>query len=151
MINNPVKRIDAGIRGGGAAPVLRGPGRGAALDRNRGEDGPASIIVSGITREIRVKIASEQEELEGAFRLLATNYRACGYEQQNTGLFRFTPYHVLPGTVTLVAKHESRVVATLSVVPDTELCGLPMESVYREEIERLAPAGKSSGRGDQSG
>ena len=89
-----------------------------------------------------MKIASEREELEGAFRLLATNYRACGYESQSTGLFRFTPYHVLPSTVTLVAKHEDRVVATLSVVPDTELCGLPMESVYRAEIDGLRQEGR---------
>jgi hypothetical protein len=89
-----------------------------------------------------VKIASEREELEDAFRLLAMNYRACGYENQSTGLLRFTPYHVLPSTVVLVAKHEDCVVATLSVVPDTELCGLPMESVYRAEIDGLRQEGR---------
>ena len=33
-------------------------------------------------------------------------------------------------------------VATLSVVPDTELCGLPMESVYGAEIEGLRQQGR---------
>jgi hypothetical protein len=89
-----------------------------------------------------VKIASSREEFEDAFRLLATNYRACGYEQENTGFFRFTPFHVLPTTVILVAKHKDRVVATLSVVPDTELCGLPMEKVYGAEIEGLRQQGR---------
>ena len=135
-----VKRADAGTRAGGTAHLFRGPDAGA--DRARRRRGPASIEVPGITRKIRVKIASEREELEDAFRLLATNYRACGYEGQSTGLLRFTPFHVLPSTVTLVAKHEDRVVATLSVVPDTELCGLPMESVYGAEIDGLRREGR---------
>jgi hypothetical protein len=89
-----------------------------------------------------VKIASEFDEFKGAFRLLATNYQACGYESRNTGLYRFTPYHVLPTTVTVVAKHETHVVATLSAVLDTELCGLPMESVYGAEIAGLRRQGR---------
>ena len=140
-----VKRVDAGTRAGGTAHLFRGPDAGVNRARKRrtpGTRGPASIEVPGIARKIRVKIASCREELEDAFRLLATNYRACGYEGQSTGLLRFTPFHVLPSTVTLVAKHEDRVVATLSVVPDTELCGLPMESVYRAEIDGLRRQGR---------
>lgn len=102
-----------------------------------------SVLVSGITREIRVKIATEHDELEDAFRLLATNYRACGYEPESPGIYRFTPFHVLPGTVTLVAKHREQVVATLSVVPDTKLCGLPLEPVYTEEINGLRDQGRN--------
>jgi hypothetical protein len=143
---NPVRRVDVGTRSAGAVQLFRGLDERTDRARKHGEwrgrRGPAAIGVSGVSREIRVKIASEREELAGAFRLLARNYRACGYEQESTGLFRFTPYHVLPGTVTLVAKHESRVVATLSVVPDTELCGLPMESIYGEEIDALRREGR---------
>ena len=146
MITKSIKRIDAGTRAGGTAHVFRGLDTGVKRARKRrnapGSRGPASIEVPGITRKIRVKIASCREEFEDAFRLLATNYRACGYEKESTGFFRFTPYHVLPTTVILVAKHEDRVVATLSVVPDTELCGLPMESVYRAEIEALRQQGR---------
>jgi hypothetical protein len=146
MTINTVKRVDAGSRAGGTAHVFRERDTGVDRARKRrdapGRRGPASIEVPGITREIRVKIASEREELEDAFRLLATNYRACGYENQSTGLFRFTAYNVLPSTVTLVAKHEDRVVATLSVVADTGLCGLPMESIYRAEIDGLRREGR---------
>src|SRR4051794_33013541 len=134
MTINSVKRIDAGSQAGGTAHCFRRLDTGFARARMRreapGRRGPVSIEGPGITRKIRVKIASSREEFEDAFRLLATNYRACGYEQQNTGFFRFTPFQVLPTTVILVAKHKDRVVATLSVVPDTELCGLPMEKVY---------------------
>jgi N-acyl amino acid synthase FeeM len=146
MTTYSVKRIDAGARAGGTAHLFRGLDTRVNRARKRrgapGTRGPASIEVPGITRKIRVKIASSREEFAEAFRLLATNYRACGYEQQSTGYFRFTPYHVLPNTVILVAKHEDRVVATLSVVPDTELCGLPMEAVYRAEIESLRQQGR---------
>jgi hypothetical protein len=104
--------------------------------------GPASIEVPGIGRKVHVKIASKFDEFKGAFGLLATNYQACGYESQGAGLYRFTPYHVLPTTVTVVAVHENQVVATLSVVLDTELCGLPMESVYGAEIDGLRRDGR---------
>jgi N-acyl amino acid synthase FeeM len=146
MTTNTVTRIDAGARAGGTAQLLRGLDTGMVRARTRpdapGKGGPASIEVPGITRKIRVKIASSRGELEDAFRLLATNYRACGYERPSTGCFRFTRFHVLPTTVILVAKHEDRVVATLSVVPDTKLCGLPMEPVYRAEIAALRQQGR---------
>src|SRR4051812_116170 len=94
-------RVERGIRAPGPAPHF-------FRDRFDAPGGrvPASIEVPGLDRSIRVKIASELEELEGAFQLLAENYQARGYEKPSTKLFRFTPYHVLPGTVTLVAKHE---------------------------------------------
>src|SRR4029077_3166403 len=102
MTTYSVKRIDAGARAGGTAHLFRGLDTRVNRARKRrgapGTRGPASIEVPGITRKIRVKIASSREEFAEAFRLLATNYRACGYEQQSTGYFRFTPYHVLPNT-----------------------------------------------------
>src|SRR4051794_25143846 len=70
------------------------------------EDG-RGIMVPGVGREIRVKIASGHDELDQAFRLLATNYRARGFESPSPKPFRFTPYHALPGTTTFVAKHET--------------------------------------------
>src|SRR5689334_1568882 len=79
---------------------------------------PRWVVIAGVGRQIRVKIASEREELEQAFRLLADRYKARGYESSDAGEFRFTPYHALRGTVTLVAKDGDRVVATLSLVPD---------------------------------
>ena len=50
---------------------------------------------------------------------------------------RFTPYHALPDTQTLVAKHAGHVVATFSIVLDNTLLGLPMESIYGDEIAAL--------------
>jgi hypothetical protein len=113
----------AGVRRGGA---------GTARDWFR---------VAGLTRDIRVKIATERHEFEQAYELLATNYRACGYEGASDKPFRFTPFHALPGTVTLVALHQKRVLATLTLVPDSDTLGLPMETIYGPEVAQLREAG----------
>jgi hypothetical protein len=101
---------------------------------------PQSIRVPGIGREIRVKIASERSEWREAFQLVSANYQARGYEEPFASKVRFTPYHALPDVVTLVAKHEGRVVATFSLVPDNTLLGLPLESIYGDEMKGLRRA-----------
>jgi hypothetical protein len=104
-------------------------------------DGPAPFAVPGIARSIEVKIASDRQEWEEAFQLVAANYRARGYELASAKPLRFTPYHALPDTQTLVAKHAGHVVATFSVVLDNTLLGLPMERIYGEEIAGLRNKG----------
>lgn len=104
-----------------------------------------SIAVAGLSRPIRVKIASERDEFEQAFRLVADRYKARGYETPGAGPYRYTPYHALPGTVTFVAKDGDRVVATLSLVPDNDTLGLPMESIYGEEVASLRWEGRTLG------
>jgi hypothetical protein len=103
---------------------------------------PEAVRVPGIKRTIEVKIASEQQEWEQAYQLLAANYQARGYEAPSSKLVRFTPYHALPDTATFVAKHEGHVVATLSVVVDNTLLGLPSESIYAAEIAALRRQGR---------
>jgi hypothetical protein len=103
---------------------------------------PHPITVRCPRRAFEVKVATERGEFEQAFQLLAARYQARGYEDPSPKLFRFTPFHVLPDTVTFVAKHGDRVVATLSLVPDTSLLGLPMECIYGEEIARLRREGR---------
>jgi hypothetical protein len=98
---------------------------------------PLSIRVPGVARDIRVKIASERAEWRDAFQLVSSNYQARGYEEPFASKVRFTPYHALPDVVTLVAMLEGRVVATFSMVPDNTLLGLPLESIYGEEIRGL--------------
>jgi hypothetical protein len=98
--------------------------------------------VPGVSRALAVKIASREAEWEQAFALAASSYQARGYEAPGASRLRFTPYHALPDTVTLVALEDERVVATLSIVPDNTLLGLPMESVYAEEIAALRRDGR---------
>jgi hypothetical protein len=103
---------------------------------------PQSVRVPGIHREIVVKIASEPEEWQQAFELVAANYQERGYEAPTDKPYRFTPYHTLPDTIVFVAKHEGRVVATFSLVADNTLIGLPMEAIYGDEIAGLRREGR---------
>jgi hypothetical protein len=102
---------------------------------------PEPVRVPGVSREIVVKIASEADEWEQAFQLVAANYQERGYEAADKA-YRFTPYHTLPDTTVFVAKCEGRVVATFSLVADNTLLGLPMEAIYGEEIAALRRQGK---------
>jgi hypothetical protein len=114
------------------------------LDPSHGEgNAGSSVMVHGLDRAIRVKIASRRDEFEQAFRLVADRYRAKGYDSPDSGPYRYTPHHALPGTVTFVAKQGDRVVATLTMVPDNDLLGLPMESIYGAEIAALRAEGRS--------
>jgi hypothetical protein len=103
---------------------------------------PIELPVKGVARDIVVKFASERQEWEEAFKIVAANYRARGYEVASTKPLRFTPYHALPDTITLVAKHAGHVLATFSIVLDNTMLGLPMESIYGEEITRLRGEGR---------
>jgi hypothetical protein len=102
---------------------------------------PLATPVPGIGRDIQVKIASDRQEWEEAYQLVAANYRARGYEVASSKRLRFTPYHALPDTVTFVAKSAGRVVATFSIVPDNTLLGMPMEAVYGGEVAELRRQG----------
>jgi hypothetical protein len=103
---------------------------------------PRAVLVPGLGREIEVKIASEPQEWEQAFQLVAANYQERGYEMNRAKAYRFTPYHALPSTTVFVAKHQGRVVATFSLVADNDLLGLPLESLYGEEVAALRRQGR---------
>jgi hypothetical protein len=103
---------------------------------------PHSVPVPGIARGIHVKIASTPLEWEEAFQLVTDNYQARGYEPAGARAVRFSSYHALPDTAVLVAKAGERVVATLSMVLDNTLVGLPMESLYGAEIQELRRKGR---------
>jgi hypothetical protein len=101
--------------------------------------------VRSLGRTIRVSIAARRGEFEQAFQLLAVKYQARGYEGPSAKRFRFTAHHAHPGTMTVVAKAGTRVVATMSLVPDTPVLGLPMECIYSREITELRLAGRRMG------
>ena len=106
---------------------------------------PAAMPVPGIGRDIQVKVASERAEWEEAYLLVAQNYRSRGYEPAGAKGPRFTAFHALPDTTTFVAKHGGHVVATLSLVADNTLLGLPLESIYRPELQALRLEGRRLG------
>lgn len=102
---------------------------------------PISIPVTGIRRDVRVKVASTPDEWEQAYRLVTTRYKEKGYADPRADELHFTAHHALPDTVTFVAKEEDRVLATVSLVPDNTVLGFPMEIVYGDEIAQLRRMG----------
>jgi hypothetical protein len=103
--------------------------------------------VPGINRPIEVKMVSEPHEWQQAYELLATTYQARGYEAPSGKRLRFTSFYALPDTATFVAQLGDQVVATLSVVVDNTLLGLPMESIFGDEVESLRRAGRRLSEG----
>jgi hypothetical protein len=119
-------------------PAAEFADRPAALDL----PAPWPVRVPGVKRNIVVKIAACADEWEQAYRLVGTNYQARGYEPTTSSGLRFTAYNALPDSVTFVAKHEGKVMVTLSVVMDNTVLGLPMESVFHAEVDQLRRAGR---------
>jgi hypothetical protein len=86
--------------------------------------------------DIECRVATSRQELFEAFHLVYEQYRQSGLMTPNACQMRITPYHLLPSTEVLVAVDRGKVNCTMSVVRDGEL-GLPMESVYHEEVASL--------------
>ncbi len=110
--------------------------------REAGASEPTSFQIEACGRPFELKVAQSRDEFEQAFRLLARRYQERGYEEPSENPYRFTPFHALPDTMTFVAKRGETVVATLSLVPDNRLMGLPMECIYGDEIEAMRRDGR---------
>ena len=54
----------------------------------------------------------------------------------NAHRMRVTPYHLLPSTEVFIAEHRGKVAFTMSLIADGEL-GLPMDSVYGDEVDQF--------------
>lgn len=75
-----------------------------------------------------------------AFRLTHKAYVDAGLGAPSASGMRVTPYQVLPESRIFVGKVEEEVVVTVSLIPDSDK-GLPMESIYPNEIEQLRNKG----------
>jgi hypothetical protein len=96
------------------------------------------------TADINYRIASTREEREAAFRLVYASYLRGGLGDINRYQMRVTPYHLLPTTETFIAEYQGTVIFTMSLVTDGAL-GLPMESLYGDEIADLRRQGLKVG------
>lgn len=77
-------------------------------------------------------------EMEAALSLVYENYLKRGYikEPKACGLFA-TVYHVLPETTIVVVRSPEKITCTLTRILDSDLFGLPMDTLYREELNTL--------------
>jgi hypothetical protein len=83
------------------------------------------------------KVADSARELLEAYHLLYHEYVQVGYAQENKNEILFTKHHLLPKTTVLLAKSESAVISTATLVRDSDLFGLPMDDLYGKELESL--------------
>jgi hypothetical protein len=96
------------------------------------------LVCAALNRRsnIECRIGSSREDLFAAFPLVYEQYLRSGLMAPNSYRMRIAPYHLLPSTEVLVALDHGAVTCTMTVVRDGEL-GLPMESVYRDEVASL--------------
>jgi hypothetical protein len=92
--------------------------------------------------EMTVRPAASRQELEEAYRLVYVSYRRRGYIEESAAGVRLTVFNAFPSTVTFVSVLRGQVVATVTLVPDTPV-GLPMDEIYREEVDALRHAGRT--------
>lgn len=83
------------------------------------------------------KVADSACELLEAYHLLYHEYVDAGYAQKNKNEILCTKHHLLPKTTVLLAKSDNAVISTATLVPDSNLFGLPMDEVYGKELESL--------------
>ena len=89
---------------------------------------------------VSVKVAETEAEVLGAAAVVHDAYVARGLVPAHPSGHRVTAHAVLPTTHTLVAKIGERVIGAISLVQDGPL-GLPLEGVYRDEVEQFRAAG----------
>lgn len=112
---------------------------------SRGSLGPIALLHVAATAGqaellcedgIVYKVADNQHERAGAFRVVYDSYVHSGLMRPNFFELRLMPQHLLATTAVFVAMENERVIATVTLVGDGRL-GLPMESVYPGEVNDL--------------
>jgi len=90
-----------------------------------------------------IKIAETLDEYAQAFKVLHDVYLASGYlkDSSPSGL-HFGAHHLLPKTCVFVFKAYLTVLSTMSYIPDTPDFGLPMDELYKDEVDRLRQLGR---------
>lgn len=107
--------------------------------------GPLSLAktkLDGIDRP-SIKIAETMDEWEQAFSLVYQEYLRMGFitEADSSQLY-CNIYHMLPTTRIFVFKSYISVIATLTQIFDSQPFGLPIDSLYHEELNALREQGR---------
>ena len=121
-----------------ASPILHRNSSASNARRGEKEGRAVDLVYSTLRRrtDIEFRVGSSAEELFAAFGLVYEEYVRSGLMKPNACQMRITPYHLLSSTEVLVALDRGDLSCTMTLVCDGEL-GLPMESVYHEEVASL--------------
>ena len=99
-----------------------------------------SSVATNKRRNVIQKIAQTREEREAAFALIYQCYLRAGLCQPNQFGLRISPYHLSTGSEMFITVRDGEVVATVSLFIDSDM-GLPMESVYPEQVNEVRQNG----------
>jgi GNAT superfamily N-acetyltransferase len=90
---------------------------------------------------IDVGLATTRAELDAASRLVHACYVRRGYVAASADGQHVSPYLAMPSTAVFVARAGDRIVATVSLIADSEL-GLPCDALYGAELSAFRAAGR---------
>lgn len=91
-----------------------------------------------------IKFAETQDEHEQAFALVYQAYVQSGYIPNPSPDGKVSSiYSFLPETFIFIAKSYQSVISTLTQIFDSKLFGLPLDSMYREELKELREKGRT--------
>jgi len=89
-----------------------------------------------------IKIAETPKEYSEAFKLVYGEYHKEGYVQDHQSEMLYSVYNFLPKTATFVFKSFETVISTLTMIVDTPQFGLPMDTLYKDELRSLREEGR---------
>jgi len=90
-----------------------------------------------------IKIAETLDEYMQAFTVLHDVYLASGYLSAPSPYgISFGLHHLLPKSCVFIFKSYLTVLSTMSYIPDTQRFGLPMDDLYKPELDRLRDSGR---------
>lgn len=96
---------------------------------------------SSARQSLPVAVASTRRDVLNALRLVHNSYCDTGLIEPDPSGCRVLPHHTLETTDVLVALCRREVAGTLSLVRDSHI-GLPLESVFPEEVARRRNEGR---------
>ena len=89
-----------------------------------------------------INIAENTGEYRRAFSLLYEEYLHEGYASPHPSGMLFSVWSLLPSTKVFLFKSYLTVLSTMSHIRDTPLFGLPMDAVFKDELDALRAEGR---------
>ena len=90
-----------------------------------------------------IKIAETQDELAQSFSLVYREYLDSGYiTTPHSSEMHLNVYNFLPQTCVYIFRSYLKVISTLTQIFDSDLFGLPMDALYRPELDALRAKGR---------
>lgn len=88
-------------------------------------------------KKIIYRVARSRREIEQAFSLVYKEYASRGYIPKHyKSNLRISIFNAVCSTVTFIAVEGKKVVATVTLIPDSPL-GIPMDKIYKDEVDGL--------------